>query len=54
MKGQRPTKVRVVEADGRAYIMSNTFPSRAEARAAIKGWKAAKLFDGCKLTTVPA
>lgn len=54
MKKATPTKVRVVEADGRTYTLSNTFASRGEARAAIKGWRKAKLFDGCKLSTIPA
>lgn len=54
MKKATPTRVRVVEADGRTYIMSNVFESRAQARAQIKRWKAAQLFDGCKLTPVPA
>ena len=54
MKHATPTKVRVVEPGGRTYTLSNTFPSRAEARAQIKVWRAAKLFDGCTLTTMPA
>lgn len=54
MKKATPTKVRVVEADGRVYTLSNVFPSREEARAQIRAWRAAKLFNGCTLTPVPA
>lgn len=54
MKKATPTKVRVVEPDGRVYTLSNVFESRAQARAQIKRWKRAQLFEGCALTPVPA